>query len=86
MKKRKSTRYYTVILLYPDYVTDNFGQDTFMTSVRAADVQEAQMLAQEEAWEPLRESYGDPDNNHAVDLDDMFVIATIRGKHSDIKE
>lgn len=54
--------------------------------MRAADVDEAQMRAQEEAWEPLREIYGDPKDNYAVDLEDMFVIATIRGKHDDIKE
>lgn len=85
MKKRKVTRHYTVILMYPDYLTNDYPLETYMTTVRAADPGEAQMRAQEEAWAPHRDAYGDgPDK--AVDLDDFYVIATIRGKHADIKE
>lgn len=78
-------RNYTVILLFPDYLADNYGEETFLTTVRATNVLEAQMRAQEEAWAPYRAEYGDGEDG-AVDLDDFMVIATIRGAHADIKE
>lgn len=72
---------YTVILLYPSYMTDNFGEDTYMTCVEAEDVVEAQVAAQEEVVNEART--GDYDNLHPADFS---VIAVIAGEHSDIKE
>jgi hypothetical protein len=40
---------YTVVLLYPDYATDDFGADTYTTCVRAVDEYAAEPLAQAEA-------------------------------------
>jgi hypothetical protein len=56
--------HYTVVLMYPDYLTDNFGQETYSTSVRAWDVAGAITEAQLEAasannMEPDDEGYED---------------------------
>lgn len=40
---------YTVVLMYPDYLADNYGQETYSTSVRARDVAGAITEAQLEA-------------------------------------
>jgi hypothetical protein len=43
------TKPYTVVLLYPDYATDDYGADTYTTCVQAADRYAAAPLAQAEA-------------------------------------
>ena len=75
---------YTVILLYADYMTDNYGQDTWMDTVEAESVDEAitaarkRLLAdQNRGEEPEAELENGPD--------DLFVIAVIDGEHQDIK-
>lgn len=67
---------YTVLLLYPDYTTNNFGQETYMTCVEAESVASAQVLAQQEVaeyWEPEK-------------FEDFAVLMVIEGDHQDIKE
>jgi len=66
---------YTVLLLYPDYMADNFGQDTYLALVEADSVAEAQELAREKAAE------NDPDTEN-----DFHVLATFHGWHDDVKE
>lgn len=39
---------YTVLILRPDYVTDDYGQNTYLTHVKAIDVHEARKIAQKE--------------------------------------
>jgi len=68
---------YTVILLRPDYVTGDFGQDTYMTWVNADTVDEAVVLAQLKA--------AAADCIDLGDFDDYFVIAVFAGQHDDIK-
>lgn len=68
---------YTVLLLYPDYTTDNFGQDTYMTSVEADSVIDAQASAQ------MLAADGHCENPKP---EDFFVLMVIEGEHQDIKE
>jgi hypothetical protein len=72
---------YSVLLLYPDYMTDNFGQDTYFGCAEAATPAEAISAVQQQAVE---------DNGWDVldvvgSLDDLFCLLCIVGQHTDIK-
>lgn len=67
---------YTVLLLRPDYVASDFGQDTYLAHVEAGSVAEAQVLAQLEAAEADREE-------EPTDYYTLFVAA---GHLNDLKE
>ena len=69
---------FTVILLWPDYATDSFGTDTYMTCVEAEDVEHAIVKAQNEAMAG-QVSVTDPD-----DLAVIAVIAVIAGERQDV--
>lgn len=66
---------YTVLVLKPDYVSENFGQDISVEHVTANSVELAQVLAQEQAW----------GNEDISDQDDYYVLAVFEGYHQDIK-
>jgi len=65
---------YTVILLYPDYDTDNFGQDTYCTHVRAEDPVAAVHAARTEIVSTAEDA--EPEDYH--------VIAVFAGRHDDL--
>ena len=67
---------YTAILLRPDYVTDNYGTDTFMETVEAEDPTKA--LAE------VRRLAIEADGDDVTDPTDYFCIALLAGQHSDI--
>lgn len=69
---------WTVIMLYPDYMSGVYGHDTFMTCVYAVDPEGAVKAAREEAAVSNTENSDDPVNG-----DDFFVIAVIEGEHID---
>lgn len=82
-------RWYTVILLRPDYMTRNYGQDTWVEAVKARDPEEAVKLARGDCH--LADNEGVLADNEGLDEgdffgspDDYFVIAVLRGKHEDI--
>ncbi len=77
-------RYYTVILLRPDYMTNNYGQDTWMEAVKAKDPEEAVKLARGECHLADNEGLDADDGDFHGSPDDYFVIAVIRGKHDDL--
>lgn len=77
-------RWYTVILLRPDYMTNNYGQDTWMEAVRARDPEEAVKLARGECLLADNEGLDEDDGDFHGSTDDYFVIAVIRGKHEDL--
>ena len=64
---------YSVLLLYPDYMADDYGQDTFYTSVQAEIPARAVALCQQEAMA----SNGDDDN----DPEDFYPLLVIEGDH-----
>ncbi len=67
---------YTVLLLYPDYMAETFGQETYMTTVTADNVTQAKRLAQEEVAA----------ENKAENPDDFLVLCVLAGEHDDIKD
>ncbi len=67
---------FTVLLLYPDYLAETFGHETYMTSVTADNVTQAKKLAQEEVAA----------ENKVENPDDFFVLCVIAGEHDDIKD
>lgn len=77
--KKKKTKWFTVILLYPDYATDDFGADV---SVRWARVEAgknelslAAMAAREQCIEDNASGeFGDPPGS------DLRVIAVLEGR------
>jgi hypothetical protein len=67
---------WTVILLYPDYMADDYGSETYMTCVRAADPAGAVAKARAEVC-----AANEVDED---DAEDFFVIAVMRGEHDDV--
>lgn len=45
----QAVRSWTVLLLYPDYLASNYGQETYLAWVNATSAVEAEQLAREEA-------------------------------------
>lgn len=70
---------FTVLLLYPDSIAANYGEETYLAHVDAATAAEAQAEAQREAWEA---SAGE-DEDYAGDS--FFVLAVFRGHLLDLK-
>lgn len=73
---------FTVLLLRPDYAANQYGTDTYMTTVRARSVAEAQELAQLEAAEADNGPDHNPEDRN--DPDDYAVLLALAGEHSDI--
>lgn len=73
---------YTVLLLRPDYIADEFGKDTYMAHVMAPDVACAQKMAQNEAHgcdmkgNDEEDVYGEPA--------DYAVLLVLPGRHNDV--
>lgn len=73
-----SLRSWTVLLLYPDYIADNYGQETYLTWVNAHDAGEAERLAQQEAVQT-----GGHDASDAENFAPLFVTL---GMHPNLME
>ena len=67
---------YTVILLYPDYMTDNYGQETYLAHVEAPDTATAVAKARKAAMKANPGSIDTPT--------DLFVTACFAGHHADL--
>jgi len=65
---------YTVILLYPDYVADSYGHDTYMDYCSTPTPEEAVQIIREDACKLAAIS----------DPGDLYVIAVIEGAHNDL--
>jgi hypothetical protein len=68
---------YTVLLLYPDYVTDVYGQDTYQDHVEAACIKEAVAKARLDCEQDTGISF-----EH---LTDLYVLAVYEGHLHDLK-
>lgn len=67
---------YTVLLLRPDYIASSYGQDTYLVWVDAPSVEEAQVLAQREAYRfdvPLDDG-GHDESDYLPDYHVLFVV------------
>lgn len=80
---------YTVLLLRPDYIANNYGEDTYMDHVNAESGEQAQNLAQRRAWDfdfPPAADMGDEfEDIGDVSFEDYAVLMVIEGHRNDIK-
>ena len=76
--RRKARRWWTVLLLYPDYLTDDYGSDTYLAWVRTVTPEEAVPSAQRRAVAAQR----DCSTGATVDVapDDFKMVAVWRGR------
>ena len=70
---------YTVLLLYPDYLADQYGEETYLCWTTAPNPKLAVAQAREEVCKRF-----DPESD--VQPDDWFVLAVFEGTHKDMKE
>ena len=66
---------FSVLLLYPDYLAEAFGQDTYFTHVTGDDVERATRAAQEEAVEGQQCECAPAD---------FFPLLVVQGWHPDL--
>ncbi len=66
---------FSVLLLYPDYLADTFGQETYFTHVASESVEAGVRAAQEEAAE-CQQCECDPV--------DFFPLLVVQGWHADL--
>jgi len=64
---------FSVLLLYPDYLAENYGQETFYEAVEANTSSEAVLALQKRLGAA-----------HETNPDDFFCLLCIEGRHSDI--
>lgn len=67
---------YSVLLLYPDYIANNYGQETYFTHIEATRPADAAKFAQCQLALEFDDGGGAPD--------DFFVLLVIEGHHSDV--
>ena len=78
---------YTVLLMYPDYASENYGEETYMTVEVAESVEDAQVQAQREVAAGYFGNYTAEDREDVEDnFADFAVLMVIEGEHKDIKE
>lgn len=72
---------WTVILLYPDYMTDDFGADIYVDSAEANDPYEAVKIVQETAASAASAAFAYSADFHETP-DNFRCIGVIKGKHN----
>lgn len=70
---------YTVLLLYPDYIADEFGKETYLAWVEAESPEQAIAKAQTMAW--VDNTEGEDDN---LVHDDFHPLLVVEGHLSDL--
>ena len=83
---REDLRPFTVLVLRPDYIASDYGQDTYLAHVMAGGVEEAQVLAQREVHQsdfPPSEATDDCGDSGRADY---YVLAVFEGYLKDLKE
>lgn len=73
-------RDWTVIMLYPDYMTEDYGADIYTAWAKHEDPFEATKLARKNAYDDQQPDNGD--ENPVNDPEDFRVIAVIEGAHA----
>ena len=68
---------FSVLLLLPDYIAENFGQETFFDHFEADTAQQAVLVAQAFACDTY--------DQHAQDSIDFFPLLVIHGWHDDVR-
>jgi len=67
---------YTVLLLYPDYLADNYGEETFLAHVRGKNMVDAILAASMEAIAAQCEPEEEGEDH---DKDDWSVLFVCKG-------
>lgn len=67
---------FTVLLLYPDHIASNYGQETCLMHVKASSPEEARVVAQKEASEECGGLIEDPSR--------WFVLFIAKGHLNDL--
>lgn len=82
MAKQKTAKpkrhWWTVLLLYPEYLTDDYGQDIFMDWSRTATPEEAIPAVQRKAVEAQHDL--SPASSVDLDPEDFKMVAVWRGR------
>ena len=65
---------YTVLLLYPDYIASDYGQETYLAHVEAHSANGAVLVARNEVAGIYGETHGS----------DFYVLLVIKGHHNDL--
>lgn len=68
---------YSVLLLYPDYIAENFGQDTCWIWIEADTPADAITEAQQSLAPSIQELL--------IDVVDMHPLLVIEGHHDDLR-
>lgn len=71
------TQEFTVMLLRPDYKTDNYGQDTYTCTVTAEDAEDAIDQAKQACF--LADFDEDESSEWAQYRKDLYVLAVMKG-------
>lgn len=77
-RKRIRRRWWTVMLLYPEYLTDDYGSDIFVDSVRTASPEEAVAVVQRKAAKA--QSDLSEESAADTDADDFKMVAVWPGR------
>ena len=75
MKKKK--QWYTVFLLYPDTLTDDYGADLFVDWGHSLDPFDATLVVQKKAAKAVNSDV----RANPIEPDDFKCIAVLKGKH-----
>ena len=77
----KKKRWWTVFLLYPDFMTGDFGADLFVDWGFSAEPFEAVEIVQQKAVDAQRDNTK-KGSCEACSPDDFRCIAVVRGRHT----
>jgi hypothetical protein len=70
---------YSVLMLYPDYLADQYGESTYFAQVAGTSVEAAMAAAQDEAW-----AAQNPDEDDLGGPADFAVLICVAGHHNDL--
>ena len=70
---------YTVLLLYPDYIADEFGKETYLAWVTAQNPEQAILEAHKQVVGRL-----DNTPDLVLDFEDFYPLLVVEGHHSDL--
>lgn len=70
-------KWYTVVLLYPDYVTDHYGTDTYVDWALGVDFDGAVEVARRKA---MKANSSDDGKGAIGNPDDFAVVGGVEGK------
>ena len=76
---------YSVLLLYPDYIATQYGEETYLAQVTGTSVVAAMAAAQDVAWADQQpEDAEDEGEEREGAPDDFLVLMCVAGHHNDL--